>query len=64
MRDEYDLEALGPPVIGKYYDAYQAWKKRNVVLDPDVAKDFPDSASVNDMLRRVVKGRRRARVPR
>lgn len=43
MRDEYDLDALGPPVIGKYYEAYQAWKKRHVVVDPDVAKDFPDS---------------------
>ena len=57
MRDEYDLEALGPGVVGKYYDAYQAWKKRNIVLDPDVAKEFPDADSVNRTLRRVAKAR-------
>lgn len=64
MRDEYDLDALGPPVVGKYYKAYQAWKKRHVVLDPDLAKDFPDSESVNKTLRRVAQARRRRnRVP-
>ena len=59
MRDEYDLNALGPPVIGKYYEAALAWQKRHVVLDPDVASDFPDSESVNRALRRVAQARRR-----
>ena len=59
MRDEYDLDDLGPGVVGKYYDAYQAWKKRNIVLDPDVAKEFPDAESVNRTLRRVAKARHR-----
>ncbi|MEP7378224.1 MAG: hypothetical protein ABI725_01535 [Chloroflexota bacterium] len=43
MSDEYDLDAMGPPVVGKYYDAYQAWKKRNVVVDPDLTVEFPDA---------------------
>ena len=62
MRDEYDFSE--PGVVGKYYEAYLAWQKRHVVLDPDVATEFPDAASVNDALRSVVKsrGRRRARV--
>jgi hypothetical protein len=46
---------------GKYYDAYQAWKKRQVVLDPDVASEFPDAVSVNETLRRVARARRRRR---
>jgi hypothetical protein len=62
MRDEYDFSE--PGVVGKYYEAYLAWQKRHVVLDPDVASDFPDSESVNRALRRVAKARRRRnRVP-
>ncbi len=51
MRPEYDFSG---GVRGKYYEAYQ--KSRNVViLDPDVAAVFPDSASVNEALRLLVK---------
>jgi hypothetical protein len=47
MRPEYDFSR---GVRGKHYRAYRAGT--NVVfLDPDVAKAFPDSASVNQILR-------------
>lgn len=56
MRDEYDFSSGG--VVGKYYDRYRAGTKV-VVLDPDVAHEFPDSASVNRTLRRVLRARRK-----
>ncbi len=47
MRPEYDFSGS---VRGKYYEAYM--KASNVVvLDPDVAEIFRDSASVNEALR-------------
>ena len=47
MRPEYDFSR---GVRGKHYEAYRAGT--NVVfLDPDVAKAFADSASVNQALR-------------
>ena len=47
MRPEYDFSH---GVRGKHYEAYRAGT--NVVfLDPDVAKAFADSASVNRVLR-------------
>ena len=47
MRPEYDFSQ---GVRGKHYEAYRAGT--NVVfLDPDVAKAFGDSASVNRVLR-------------
>ena len=48
MRPEYDLRG---GVRGKYYDHYR--QGTNVVLlEPDVAKVFRDSATVNEALRR------------
>jgi hypothetical protein len=47
MRPEYDFSG---GVRGKYTEAYR--KGANVVLlDPEVAAAFPDSASVNQALR-------------
>ena len=51
MRPEYDFSG---GVRGKYYEAYL--KSSNiVVLDPDVAEIFRDSASVNEALRLLAK---------
>ena len=51
MRPEYDFSG---GVRGKYYEAYM--QSRNiVVLDPDVAEIFRDSASVNEALRLIAK---------
>ena len=50
VREEYRREDLGPGTRGKYYAAYK--EGTNVVLlDPDLAKEFPDSESVNRALR-------------
>jgi len=51
MRPEYDFSK---GVRGKHYEAYRAGT--NVVfLEPDLAKVFPNSASVNQALRLLVR---------
>lgn len=51
MRPEYDFSS---GVRGKYYEAFL--KSSNVVvLEPDVAAIFHDSASVNEALRLLAK---------
>ncbi len=47
MRPEYDFSQ---GVRGKHYEAYRA-ATNVVLLEPDVAKAFTDSASVNQVLR-------------
>jgi hypothetical protein len=60
MQPEYDFSR---GVRGKY--ATQFRKGTNVVvLDPEVAKFFSDSASVNDALRALVEIAKRGRKPR
>ncbi len=50
LRPEYDLGSLKGGVRGKYYK--QATAGTNLVLlEPDVARAFPDSRSVNRALR-------------
>ena len=51
MRPEYDFSG---GVRGKYYEAYVK-STNTVVLDPDVAAIFRDSASVNEALRLLTK---------
>lgn len=51
MRSEYDFSG---GVRGKYYEAY-VQSSNVVVLDPDVAEIFRDSASVNEALRLLAK---------
>jgi hypothetical protein len=51
MRPEYDFSG---GVRGKYYEAYKQ-ATNIVVLDPDVAGVFQDSASVNEALRLIAK---------
>jgi hypothetical protein len=51
MKPEYDFSG---GVRGKYYQAYRQ-SSNVVVLDPDVAEIFPDSASVNEALRLLAK---------
>lgn len=51
MRDEYDFSK---GVRGKHYEAYR--RGTNVVLlEPDVAEVFKDSASVNQALRTIAR---------
>jgi hypothetical protein len=56
MRPEYDLSHA---VRGKYFEAYRAGTNV-VLLDPDVAAAFTDSASVNRALRLLVQLARRS----
>lgn len=50
LRKEYDLSQLKGAVRGKYYS--QATAGTNLVLiEPDLATFFPDSAAVNRALR-------------
>jgi hypothetical protein len=55
MLDEYDFSNA---VIGKYAKQY-AEGTNIVVLEPDVAKVFPDSAAVNQALRKIIEQRSR-----
>lgn len=51
MREEYDAPELGKGARGKYFETYKQGTNV-VVLEPDVAKAFPDSQSVNRALRK------------
>lgn len=54
LRPEYNLaELLKGGVRGKHVARYRAGTNL-VLLDPDVAKAFPDEASVNEALRLVI----------
>lgn len=61
MRAEYDFD-YSKAARGKYYKRLLKGGSNVVVLDRDVARAFPDSASVNKALRTVLKGRRQRRV--
>jgi hypothetical protein len=50
IRSEYDLARLKGGVRGKYYRRAVAGTNL-VLLEPDVARAFPDSSSVNRALR-------------
>ena len=55
LRPEYDLKSLlKDGVQGKYTQTYRAGTNL-VLLEPDVAKAFPDEKAVNDALRLVMK---------
>lgn len=58
MRSEYDFTNA---VRGKYHKRLAKEGSNVVVLEPDVAKAFPDSASVNEALRVVLKAGQAAR---
>ncbi|MCX7838068.1 MAG: hypothetical protein N2559_01220 [Anaerolineae bacterium] len=55
LRTEYDLrELLKGGVRGKYVARYRAGTNL-VLLDPDIAKAFPNEAAVNEALRLVIR---------
>jgi hypothetical protein len=54
MRDEYDLSQLKGAVRGKHHESYRSGTNL-VLLQPDVAKAFPDADSVNEALRALLK---------
>jgi hypothetical protein len=50
LQPEYDLTKLKGGVRGKYYQRARAGTNL-VLVDPELAKVFPDAASVNQALR-------------
>ena len=63
LRPEYDLSKLGPMVRGKYYR--QAVAGSNLILiEPELARVFPDAASVNRALRLLVNTAKASATPR
>ncbi len=60
MRAEYEFD-YSKAVRGRYYKRLLKEGSNAVVLEPDVAKAFPDSAAVNDALRVVLKAGESAR---
>jgi hypothetical protein len=55
LRTEYDLSLLKGGVRGKYFGRDTAGTNL-VLIEPDLAKLFPDSESVNRALREVAEG--------
>jgi len=51
MKPEYQLRDM---VRGKYFERYQNMRLK-VMIDPDVARVFPDSTAVNEALRAFVR---------
>ncbi len=54
LRDEYDFSQMKGGVRGKYAKQYKEGVKL-IMLEPDVAKIFPDAQSVNEALRSLAK---------
>ncbi|PSF34536.1 hypothetical protein C7H19_18385 [Aphanothece hegewaldii CCALA 016] len=54
LREEYDLSQLTGQVRGKYVERYRQGTNL-VLLDPDVAKEFPTHESVNQALRLLIR---------
>ena len=50
LRPEYDFD-YSKAVRGKYYQRLVEEGSNVIILDPDIAKAFHDSASVNEALR-------------
>lgn len=50
LRPEYDETVLGDGIRGKYYEQYHQGTDL-ILLEPDVAKVFPDARAVNSALR-------------
>jgi hypothetical protein len=63
MRAEYNFD-YSKAERGRYYKRLLKEGSNIVVLDRDVARAFPDSASVNKALRSVLKARRPRRLAR
>ena len=53
LEDEYDFSQFKQGVKGKYFQRYQEGTNL-VLLEPDVAKAFPDDESVNNALRLLI----------
>ena len=62
LRPEYDFASMKGGVRGKYVKQYRAGTNL-VLLDPEVARAFPNDAAVNDALRAVLHMKKVLRLP-
>jgi hypothetical protein len=62
LRQEYKRSDFGGLVRGKYAQRVAA-ASNVVVLEPQVARAFPNDRAVNKALRRLLRGRKRAARP-
>ena len=62
LRPEYDLSQLKGGARGKYYKRAMAWTNL-VLIEPALAKAFPDTDSVNRALRLLLDAASSAAVP-
>ena len=62
LRPEYDFD-YSKAVRGKYYQRLIEEGSNVIVLDPEIAKAFRDSASVNEALRSLLKSHKRNKTP-
>lgn len=53
LRPEYNFAQMEGGVRGKYVERYHSGTNL-VLLDPDVARSFPNDAAVNDALRMLI----------
>ena len=53
LREEYDLSKLKNRVRGKYVERYRQGINL-VLLEPEIAKAFPDAEAVNGALRMLI----------
>jgi hypothetical protein len=60
MRANYDFD-YSKAIRGKYYKRILKEGSNVVVLEPDIARAFPNSAAVNDALRVVLEAGKSAR---
>ena len=60
LRSEYHAADFPAGMVRGKYAARAAQASNIVVLDPDLATAFPDSAAVNDALRELLRVARRA----
>ena len=54
LKEEYDFSQMSGDIRGKYVTPYREGTNL-ILLEPDVAKVFPDAQSVNEALRALVK---------
>ena len=59
LEQEYDLKKLGKGVQGKYFRNYQEGTNV-VVIEPALSKAFPNAKAVNDALRTILDGQKKA----
>lgn len=53
LHPEYDFAQMDGGVRGKYIERYRS-ETNLVLLDPDIARSFPNDAAVNDALRMLI----------